>query len=104
MPEALIWFYLGDPPSVPYHSLVPDDRHTLLHAIGALRDSREVVLPNGFLGSAEGTVGTSRELQISTGKGESFTCLQQMAGKYWGSRIMSLFVISLSSTKLCEVG
>lgn len=59
--------------SVPYHSLVPDDRHTLLHTIGALGDGCEVVLPDGFLGSAEGTVGTSRELQIAAGEGESVT-------------------------------
>lgn len=59
--------------SVPYHSLVPDDRHTLLHTIGALRDGCEVVFPDGFLGSAEGTVGTSRELQIPAEKVESIT-------------------------------
>lgn len=54
----------------PYHSLVPDDRHPLFHTIGALRDGCEVVLPNRLLGSAEGAVGTPRELQVSTGKGK----------------------------------
>lgn len=54
-----------------HHSLVPDDRHPLLHTIGALGDGCEVVLPNGFLSSAEGAVGTAGELQITTAKEKS---------------------------------
>ena len=54
----------------PYHGLVPDDRHPLLHTIGALGNGCEVVLSDGLLGSAEGAVGAPGELQVPTGKGE----------------------------------
>lgn len=68
--EALIWPW---PPFLaldPYHSLVPDDGHPLLHPVGALGNGCEVVLPNGFLGGAEGAVRTPGELQVPAGKGE----------------------------------
>lgn len=73
--------------SVPYHGLVPDDRHPLLHAIGALGNGSEVVLPNGFLGSAEGAVGTAGELQIPTGKGEELRVNRGDGWGHWGIRI-----------------
>lgn len=52
---------------VTYHSLVPDDGHPLLSAIGSFRDQGEVVLANSFLSSVEGAVGTASHLEISTG-------------------------------------
>lgn len=52
--------------TAPYHSLIPDDRHPLLRAVGALRDQGEVVLSNGLLGRVEGTVSTAGHLEIST--------------------------------------
>lgn len=67
----LIWPWPPSHDLDPYHSLVPDDRHPLFHTIGALGDGCEVVLPNGFLGSAEGAVGTPRELQVSAAKEKS---------------------------------
>lgn len=51
-----------------YHSLIPDDGHPLLSAIGSFRDQGEVVLPNSFLSSVEGAVGTASHLEVSTGK------------------------------------
>ena len=53
-------------PSAPYHSLVPDDRHPLLRAVGALRDQGEVVLSDSLLGRVEGTVSAAGHLEIST--------------------------------------
>lgn len=50
----------------PYHSFIPNDRHPLLCTIGALGNQGEVVLPHSLLGSVEGTVGTARDLQVST--------------------------------------
>lgn len=52
----------------PYHSLIPDDRHPLLRAVGALRDQGEVVLSNGLLGCVEGTVSTAGHLEVATAR------------------------------------
>lgn len=74
---------LGWPPmteALSYHSLVPDNTHPLLHAVGALGNGCEVVLPDGFLGGAEGAVGTPRELQVPTGKGEKLRVNREAAG------------------------
>ena len=68
--DTLIWPQLPSCDLHPHHSLVPDDRHALLHTVGALGTGGEVVLPDGFLGSAEGAVGTPGELQVSTGRGK----------------------------------
>lgn len=54
--------------TAPYHSLIPDDGHPLLGAIGAFRDQGEVVLPHSLLGSVESTMGAARDLEISTGR------------------------------------
>lgn len=54
--------------TAPYHSLVPDDGHPLLGAIGAFRDQGEVVLPHGLLSSVESTVGAAGDLEVSTGR------------------------------------
>lgn len=51
-----------------YHSLVPDDGHPLLGPVGSLRDQGKVVLPNSFLSSVEGAVGTASNLEVSAGK------------------------------------
>lgn len=51
-----------------YHSLIPDDGHPLLSPIGSFGDQGKVVLPNSFLGSVEGAVGTASNLEVSTGK------------------------------------
>lgn len=50
-----------------HHTLLPHDRHALLHAVCALGDEGEVVFANSLLGSAEGAVGTAGHLQIPTG-------------------------------------
>lgn len=55
-------------PIAPYHSLIPDDRHSLLRAVGALRDQGEVVLSNGLLGRVEGTVSTAGHLEVATAR------------------------------------
>lgn len=51
-----------------YHGLIPDDRHALLGAIGALWDQGEVVLPDSLLGSVESAVGTASHLQVSAAR------------------------------------
>ena len=53
---------------VTYHSLIPDDGHPLFSPIGSFRDQGKVVLPNSFLSSVEGAVGTASDLEVSTGK------------------------------------
>lgn len=53
---------------VTYHSLIPDDGHPLFSPVGSFRDQGEVVLPNSFLSSVEGAVGTASNLEVSTGK------------------------------------
>ena len=57
--------------TAPYHSLIPDDRHPLLRAVGALRDQGEVVLAHRLLRSAVGTVAAAGDVQVSTGKGKT---------------------------------
>lgn len=52
----------------PYHSLIPDDGHPLLSAIGAFGDQGEVVLSDRLLGGVESAVGTASDLEISTGR------------------------------------
>lgn len=62
---------LGQPKretTAPYHSLIPDDGHPLLSAIGAFGDQGEVVLSDRLLGSVESTMGTASNLEISTGR------------------------------------
>lgn len=48
----------------PHHALLPDHRHALLDAVGALGDEGEVVLANSLLGSGEGAVGTASHLEV----------------------------------------
>lgn len=48
-----------------YHSLIPDDGHPLFSPIGSFRDQGKVVLPDGFLSSVEGAVGTASNLEVS---------------------------------------
>lgn len=60
-----------------YHCLVPDNSHPLLYAIDTLRDQSEVVLAHSLLGGTVGTVATSCDLQVSTGKSrKKQSCLQ----------------------------
>lgn len=49
-----------------YHSFVPDDAHTLLDAIGPLRDEGEVIFSNSFLCRSEGAVSAACHLKIPT--------------------------------------
>lgn len=56
---------------LPYHRLVPDDRHPLLYPVDTLRDQSEVILAHCLLGSAVGTMATASDLQVSTGKDEN---------------------------------
>lgn len=63
-----------------HHCLVPDDRHSFLYAIGSLWNRCEVVFSNGFLRGAEGTVSTSRHLQITT-------------EEWWNKPIVSRFAV-----------
>lgn len=49
-----------------YHSLIPDDGHPLLGAVGALGNQGEVVLAYSLLGRGEGAVGTACHLQVPT--------------------------------------
>ena len=55
---------------VSYHTLVPDEGHSLLSAVGALRDEAEVVFAHGALGSVKGAMGTASHLQITTAHGD----------------------------------
>lgn len=48
-----------------YHSLIPDDGHPLLGAVGALGNQGEVVLPHGLLSSVESTMGTASDLEVT---------------------------------------
>lgn len=89
-----------------HHCLVPDDGHSFLYAIGSFWDGCEVVFSNGFLCSAEGTVSTSRHLQITTEEGwnkpivSRFAVTQQQRHKRYGfplatgSPRLSLFSLS----------
>lgn len=54
--------------SSPHHSFIPDESHPLLHSIDTLWDLSEVILANGLLGHAEGTVSTASHTQVSTGR------------------------------------
>lgn len=49
-----------------HHTLVPDDGHPLLSAIGALWDEGEVVFAHSSLRGVKGTVSTASYLQITT--------------------------------------
>lgn len=49
-----------------HHTFVPDKRHPLLSAIGALWDLGEVIFSYGSLRGQEGAVSTSSDLQVPT--------------------------------------
>lgn len=51
-----------------HHSFIPDESHSLLHAVDTFWDLSEVILANGLLGHAEGAVSTARHTQVSTGR------------------------------------
>lgn len=53
---------------ITHHSFIPDQSHPLLHSVDALWNLSEVVLANGLLGHAEGTVSTASYAKVSTGK------------------------------------
>lgn len=46
--------------SATYHSLLPDDRHPVLHAVHSVWDLGEVVFSEGLLAHREGAVVCSR--------------------------------------------
>lgn len=50
-----------------HHALLPDHRHALLHAVGALGDEGEVVFADSLLGGGEGAVGAAGHLEIPAG-------------------------------------
>lgn len=50
-----------------HHTFVPDKRHPLLSAVGALWHEGEVIFAYGTLRSLEGAVSTTSHLQVSTG-------------------------------------
>lgn len=52
----------------PHHSLVPDDGHPLLHPVDTFGDLGEIVLADGLLSHAEGTVSAAGHTQVSTGR------------------------------------
>lgn len=52
--------------AITYYSLVPDNSHSLLNSIDPFRNHSEVVLSDGFLGSAVRAMSTSRHLQVPT--------------------------------------
>lgn len=94
-------------PGGTHHCLVPDDRHSLLYAIGSFWDGCEVVFSNGFLRGAEGTVSTSRHLQITTEEGwnkptVSFAVRQQQRREGYGFPLVPLAAPS-SVFSLCTL-
>lgn len=68
----------------PYHSLIPDDRHPLLSAVGALRNQSEVVLSHSLLGSVEGTVGATGDLEVPTGRKHTTSAVAAFNAMYLG--------------------
>lgn len=61
-----------------YHCFVPDNSHPLFYAIDALGDQSEVVLAHSLLSSTVGTVATTCDLQVSTGKSRKEAALHSL--------------------------
>lgn len=84
----------------PYHGFIPNDRHPLLGAVGALRNQGEVVLPHSFLGSVEGTVSTASDLKVSTGR--KHMTLGFLAGQHTSICLVRYFTGDVSPTTLTQ--
>ncbi|KAF3841104.1 hypothetical protein F7725_006966 [Dissostichus mawsoni] len=48
------------------HSFIPDEAHPLLNSVNTFWNLSEVILADGLLGHAEGTVSTASHAQVST--------------------------------------
>ena len=54
---------------LPYHSLLPDNRHAVFHSIDTIRNLPEVILAQGFLVCIECAVVSACRLKVSPGGG-----------------------------------
>lgn len=67
IPQGALWEISSFQIWGTHHTLVPDDGHPLLCAVGPLGDEGEVVFAHGSLRGVEGAVGAARHLEVTTG-------------------------------------